>query len=147
MRIAVQLRDSVAEALSVAQAEGKLPAAGSAEIAIEQPRDQGHGDFATNLPLRLARAMKMAPPAIAAAIVDAFPANPDVQKVEVAGPGFINITLADTWFQDQVEVIRAAGPSFGDTDSRTSSPDNPIMMLLLTGSDHAPGSECQACTE
>ena len=119
MRIAVQLRDSVAEALSVAQAEGKLPAAGSAEIAIEQPRDQGHGDFATNLPLRLARAMKMAPPAIAAAIVDAFPANPDVQKVEVAGPGFINITLADAWFQDQVEVIRAAGPSFGDTDSRS----------------------------
>ena len=119
MRIIAQLRDAVAEALSAAQAGGKLPAAGSAEITVEQPRDQGHGDFATNLPLRLARAMQMAPPAIAAAIVDAFPASPDVKQVEVAGPGFINITLADAWFQDQVEAIRAAGPEFGNTDSKS----------------------------
>ncbi|MDA1256841.1 MAG: arginine--tRNA ligase [Chloroflexi bacterium] len=119
MRITVQLRDAVAEALTAAQAAGALPAAGAADIAIEQPRDQGHGDFATNLPLRLARAMKMAPPAIASAIVEAFPASPDVDHVEVAGPGFINITLSDAWFQDQVEEIRAAGSAFGNTDSKS----------------------------
>ncbi len=119
MRITAQLREAVTEALSAAQAGGVLPAAGASEIAIEQPRDQGHGDFATNLPLRLARAMKMAPPAIAAAIVEAFPASAVVEKVEVAGPGFINITLADRWFQDQVEAIRAAGEEFGDTDSKS----------------------------
>lgn len=119
MRITDQLRDAVAEALAAAQAQGVLPAAGASEIAIEQPRDQGHGDFATSLPLKLARTMKMAPPVIAAAIVEAFPDNADVKNVEVAGPGFINITLADAWFQAQVEAIRAAGSDFGNTDSKT----------------------------
>ena len=69
MRITDQLRDAIAEALTAAQAQGVLPAAGASEIVIEQPRDQGHGDFATSLPLKLARTMKMAPPVIAAAIV------------------------------------------------------------------------------
>jgi len=119
MRITDQLRDAVAEALAAAQAQGVLPAAGASEIAIEQPRDQGHGDFATSLPLKLARTLKMAPPVIAAAIVEAFPDNADVKNVEVAGPGFINITLADAWFQAQVEAIRAAGSDFGNTDSKT----------------------------
>jgi len=118
MRITDQLRDAVAEALAAAQAQGVLPSAGASEITIEQPRDQGHGDFSTSLPLKLARTMKMAPPAIAAAIVEAFPDNADVKNVEVAGPGFINITLADTWFQSQVEAIRAAGSEFGNTDSK-----------------------------
>jgi arginyl-tRNA synthetase len=119
MRITVQLRDAVAEALSVAQTAGALPAAGASEITIEQPRDDGHGDFATNLPLRLARTMKMAPPAIAAAIVAAFPEREDIEKVEVAGPGFINITLADSWFQNQVEAIRTAGAEFGNGLSKS----------------------------
>jgi arginyl-tRNA synthetase len=119
MRITDQLRDAVTEALTAAQAQGVLPAAGASEIAIEQPRDQGHGDFATSLPLKLARTMKMAPPVIAAAIVEAFPDNADVKNVEVAGPGFINITLADAWFQAQVEAIRTAGSDFGNTDSKT----------------------------
>jgi len=119
MRITDQLRDAVAEALAAAQAHGVLPSAGASEIAIEQPRDQGHGDFATSLPLKLARTMKMAPPVIAAAIVEAFLDNADVKNVEVAGPGFINITLTDAWFQSQVEAIRAAGPEFGNTDSKT----------------------------
>ena len=118
MRITDQLRDAIAEALTAAQAQGVLPAAGASEIVIEQPRDQGHGDFATSLPLKLARTMKMAPPVIAAAIVEAFPDNADVKNVEVAGPGFINITLADAWFQAQVEAIRAAGSDFGNTDSK-----------------------------
>ncbi len=118
MRITDQLRDAVAEALTAAQDKGVLPAAGASEIAIEQPRDQGHGDFATSLPLKLARTMKMAPAVIAAAIVEAFPDNADIKNVEVAGPGFINITLADAWFQAQVEAIRAAGSDFGNTTSK-----------------------------
>ena len=65
MRITAQLHDAVAEALAKAQSEGVLPAAGASEIAIEQPKSEGHGDFATSLPLRLARTMKMAPQAIA----------------------------------------------------------------------------------
>jgi arginyl-tRNA synthetase len=117
MSITSQLREAVAEALSAAQAEGKLPAAGSADIVIEQPRDLAHGDFTTSLPLRLARAMRLAPAEIANAIVEAFPEREDVERVEVAGPGFINITLANSWFQGQVEAIRAAGQQFGNTES------------------------------
>ena len=119
MRITAQLHDAISEALSTAQSNGVLPAAGASEISIEQPKSDGHGDFATSLPLRLARTMKMAPSAIATAIVEAFPKSEAIAKVEVAGPGFINITLADVWFQDQVEHIRAAGPKFGNSDSKS----------------------------
>ncbi|MBU3667406.1 MAG: arginine--tRNA ligase [Rhodocyclaceae bacterium] len=62
-------------------------------IHLERPKQAEHGDFATNLPMQLARALKLAPRAIAERIVQALPASPEVNKVSIAGAGFINFKL------------------------------------------------------
>ncbi len=62
-------------------------------IHLERPKQASHGDFATNLPMQLARALKQAPRAIAERIVSALPTSPLVSEVSIAGAGFINFTL------------------------------------------------------
>jgi arginyl-tRNA synthetase len=62
-------------------------------IHLERPKQADHGDFATNLPMQLARALKLAPRAIAERIVQALPASPEVAEVSIAGAGFINFKL------------------------------------------------------
>jgi arginyl-tRNA synthetase len=62
-------------------------------IHLERPKQANHGDFATNLPMQLARALKLAPRIIAERIVDALPASPLVSEVSIAGAGFINFAL------------------------------------------------------
>ncbi|HEY66320.1 MAG TPA: arginine--tRNA ligase, partial [Caldilineae bacterium] len=74
------------------------------------------GDYATNVALQSAREARMAPRAIAEAIVQHLPTTEYVESVEVAGPGFINITLTSRWLAQQVETIRAAGPRWGSLD-------------------------------
>ncbi len=114
------IRDTIAELIREgirrAQAAGDLPAFDLPEITVEHPRQADHGDYATNVALQLARAAKMAPPKIAQIIVRRLPAADYVGKVDVAGPGFINITLAPAWIARQVDTIRAAGMTWGNLD-------------------------------
>ncbi|MDR1854592.1 MAG: arginine--tRNA ligase [Azoarcus sp.] len=63
-------------------------------ILLERPRQAGHGDFATNLAMQLAKALKRNPRELAALLLAELPASPLVEKAEVAGAGFINFTLA-----------------------------------------------------
>jgi arginyl-tRNA synthetase len=99
-----QVRAAVARAWDRAVAAGVLPAEprdGSGEIEVSRPTNPDHGDFATNLALRLARPLHMAPAAIAAALADAATAeiagNPSspIAGASVAGPGFMNLRVAD----------------------------------------------------
>ena len=86
-----------------------------AEIEIEKPKDSGHGDFATNIAMRLAKPAKSAPRAIAEKLIDAFELeNSSIQKVEVAGPGFINFTLKPQWFYSVLDVIQCRRREKGD---------------------------------
>ena len=62
-------------------------------IHLERPKQANHGDFATNLPMQLARALKLAPRIIAERIVNELPPSPEVSEVTIAGAGFINFTL------------------------------------------------------
>ena len=62
-------------------------------IHLERPKQADHGDFATNLPMQLARALKLAPRAIAERIVNELPPSPEVSEVSIAGAGFINFKL------------------------------------------------------
>ena len=64
------------------------------EPQLERTRDPKHGDFTSNVALRIAKKLSRPPREIAAEIVAALPESPLVQKAEVAGPGFINFTLA-----------------------------------------------------
>jgi arginyl-tRNA synthetase len=89
------------------------PSAADTEIVLERPRQATHGDYATNIALKLARPLKRKPLEIAQAIVAALPASAEVSSTEIAGAGFINFRLRA---QAKLSVVRAvleAGPRFG----------------------------------
>lgn len=83
------------------------------DIAWEVPREESHGDYATNSALALARSAKKAPRQIAETIRTNFPPSPMVGKVEVAGPGFLNVFLAPDWCAGALKEILADGSAYG----------------------------------
>lgn len=88
------------------------------DIILEKPKDKTHGDFATNIAMQLARVAKMAPKQIAEAIV----ANLDqtkasIEKVEIAGPGFINFFMKNDFLTDLIPTILDANTDYGKTDA------------------------------
>jgi arginyl-tRNA synthetase len=93
--------------------EAKLAEAAGAEVELERPSDPAHGDYATNVALRLAPARKLAPRELAEELAAAAAALPDVARAEVAGPGFVNLFLADGWFAGALAEILATGSDYG----------------------------------
>ena len=106
----------LASAAEAAQRDGSLPEFVLPEVPVERPQKPEHGDYASTLPLKLARAARMSPVAIAKVLVEHLAPADLVGKVEVAGPGFINFTLSDAWLARQVDEILAAGAAFGNVD-------------------------------
>jgi len=84
-------------------------------VVIERTRDPQHGDFACNIAMRLAKTLQQPPREIAAAIIDALPASDIVASAEVAGPGFINLRLADSAFHQELREIQRKGDRYGDS--------------------------------
>ena len=111
------IRQLVAQAVDTARNDGVLRVETMPDIRIEHPGNPEHGDFATNLPLRLARATRINPLELAQALVARIPGSEPVETVEVAPPGFINFRLKDSWLQSQVEAVRQAGDSYGKVNS------------------------------
>lgn len=103
----------IREAIAAAQAAGRLPTVAVLEVPVERPTNPAFGDYATTLPMRLARAVRMAPLQIAQSIVEFLPPAPFLASAEVAPPGFINFRLSPVWLTEQVEAILAAGEAFG----------------------------------
>ncbi len=84
-----------------------------AQVVVERARDTQHGDFASNIAMRLAKAARKNPRELAQAIVQALPKNDLVTAAEVAGAGFINFRLAkDAWFAS-LKQVAAQGGSYG----------------------------------
>jgi len=104
------------EAASEARQQGKLPAVALPEVLLEHPRYAEHGDYASSLALKLARATGLAPLAIAKNIVGLITPPPEISQIAVAPPGFINFILKDNWLASQVEEILAAGGAYGSID-------------------------------
>ena len=116
--IAESVAPALAAALDRAIAAGTIPALDERpEIIVERPADRAHGDVATNLALRLAKPARLAPPRIAAAIVEHLDATGVISAAEVAGPGFINIRLEPGWVAAQLAAILAAGERWGEVDA------------------------------
>lgn len=82
-------------------------------IEVERSRDTAHGDFASNLAMRLAKASQQNPRTLAAALIEALPAHPAIAKVEVAGAGFMNFFLRDLAYHEQIGRILAAPREYG----------------------------------
>jgi arginyl-tRNA synthetase len=87
-------------------------------IIVERTRDAQHGDFATNIALRLAKSARRNPRELAQAIVAALPANPLVARTEVAGAGFINFFLTKQAYADEIARIHAEGARYGSQHAR-----------------------------
>ena len=92
---------------------GALGNAAPADPAIERSRDPAHGDFATGVAMRLAKAARTNPRALAGKIVAALPANDLVAKTEIAGPGFINFFMSPAAWQAEMSRVLAEGAAYG----------------------------------
>ena len=112
-----QIRAAICAAIDKAAAKGLLPEAEAAAFSVEVPADRKNGDYSTNAAMVNARAFRLAPRKIAEAIVE----NTDLEgtyfeKVEIAGPGFINFFLSDVYYADVLFEIRQAGAAYGRSD-------------------------------
>ena len=107
----------VAQALETARQEGVLQLETIPEIQVERPGNSDHGDFATNLPLKLARATRINPLELAQSLAAHITTGDVIDRVEAAQPGFINFYLNESWLQQQVETVRQAGNQFGNIES------------------------------
>jgi arginyl-tRNA synthetase len=94
-----------------ARAITELAAALGPEVALERPSEAEHGDYATNVALRLAPVQKRSPRELGEELAAAAAQLPDVERAEVAGPGFVNLFLADSWFSKA--LAEALEPGFG----------------------------------
>lgn len=104
-----QIEDAVVKADLATKEE--LPA-----IILEQPKDKAHGDYATNIAMQLARIAKKAPRKIAEDILANFDGEKaSVTKAEIAGPGFINFFLNNTYLSDLIPTILEQGKDYGNS--------------------------------
>ena len=114
------LKHKLAKALEQAaiqsQQEGLLAFTIFPDVVIEHPQKPEHGDYASSLPLKLARSAELIPLEIAEKLVSFLPSLPEVSRVVIAPPGFINFILSPDWLTGQVEAILDARGSYGNID-------------------------------
>ena len=108
--------EKVRRAVEDARQGGMLHLETLPAISVERPSNPQHGDFATSLPLRLARATRINPMRIADDLVKLVSPGEEVDQVWAAPPGFVNFRLRDTWLASQVESTRELGKSYGDLE-------------------------------
>ncbi|MAG14940.1 MAG: arginine--tRNA ligase [Dehalococcoidales bacterium] len=114
------LIDLLTQAAAEAQRTGKLPSITLPKIVIERPQNTEHGDYASSLPLKLARVTRLNPLTIANDLVSFIAPNPKVGQVVATAPGFINFTLKSDWLARQVEVILKADETHDNTKLETA---------------------------
>ncbi|PAV25852.1 arginine--tRNA ligase [Tamilnaduibacter salinus] len=115
------MKETVLELLDAAvaamQSDGILPADQTFTPGVEHARDKAHGDFATNIAMVTAKAARKPPREVAQAVIDRLPESHAVDKVEIAGPGFINFFMSDASSFDVVRRILEKGKAFGRSNS------------------------------
>ena len=116
MVIKRKLAKALEQAVTQAQQEGELAVTTLPEVIVERPQNLEHGDYASSLPLKLARAADITPQAIAEKILEFLPPLPEVSRIVVVAPGFVNFKLSSDWLTKQVAAILDAGDSYGDID-------------------------------
>jgi arginyl-tRNA synthetase len=104
----------LAQAIAKAQKEGKLPDISLPEIVIERPQNPEHGDYASSISLKLARAAGTNPLNIAKEIAGYIESSPEIENVTVAPPGFINFILKNSWLAEQVDEILTSDKEYGN---------------------------------
>ena len=114
MNLFADIRELVVAELQALMAGGVLPQGlDLAGVAVEPPRDAGHGDMATNAAMVLAKPAGMAPRAIAEALAAKLMADPRIAGADVAGPGFLNLRLEPAAWQGLVRAVLETGTGYG----------------------------------
>lgn len=108
------IRDQILAAVQAALDACGFPAPPGG-IELTPPKDSGHGDFTTNVALQLAKPVGRPPREIAAQLAEALERArpPHLERVEIAGPGFLNLHLALTWLHDVLRAVVAQGEAYG----------------------------------
>ena len=125
-------------ALQALQAEGALPAQlDFAKVEVAPPREAAHGDLATNAALVLSKAAGMKPRDIADKLAARLQADKDIQRIEVAGPGFLNLTFEPGFWQGVVAAILTEGSAYGRVElGRSERVDVEYVSANPTGPLH-----------
>jgi arginyl-tRNA synthetase len=138
-----ELSEALSAALAAAVADGTLaldPAAVPERVHVERPRQREHGDWATNVALQLAKKAGTTPRALAEDLATRLAATPGVKAVDVAGPGFLNITLDAAAAGELARTIVEAGPAYGRGDSEAGKKVNlEFVSANPTGPIHIGG--------
>ncbi|MGI9248155.1 MAG: arginine--tRNA ligase, partial [Woeseiaceae bacterium] len=112
--VAQLVKNALAGLPELAEAAADL----SIEGTVERTRDASHGDFASNIAMRLAKPARKSPRDIATSIVEALSDDADVDKIDIAGPGFINFHLSPAAFHAELERILNQGDDYGRQPKR-----------------------------
>ena len=114
MNIFADIEKDTRAALEALKQEGVLPAGLSVpEFAAEPPREASHGDVSVNAAMVLAKAAGKKPRDIAEALKAKLAQNPRIAKIDIAGPGFLNVTFRDDVWHELIRAILKQGPAFG----------------------------------
>ena len=109
------VEDIISTAVQSAIRSGELPLEDVPEIGVERPRDLSHGDWASSVAMRCAKQAHMNPREIAQIVAAHIETAPEIESVEVAGPGFINIRLSDAALQGIFRVVRSEDTAYGSS--------------------------------
>ncbi len=112
-----ELSAAIRTALVEGAASGELAVTVPADVRVERPRNRDHGDWSTNVALQLAKAAGMPPRELATALAERLGRLPGIKAVDVAGPGFLNITLDAASAGELARSIVEAGTAYGRNDS------------------------------
>ncbi|WP_336706467.1 arginine--tRNA ligase [Oerskovia sp. USHLN155] len=138
-----ELSEALSAALASAVADGTLalPAdAVPASVHVERPRQREHGDWATNVALQLAKKAGVAPRVLAEDLAQRLAAHPGIKSVDIAGPGFLNITLDAAAAGELARTILAQGAAYGNNDSEAGTRINlEFVSANPTGPIHIGG--------
>ena len=112
-----QVKETVMNALGRLVAEGKIESVPLPAFNVERPADVSHGDFSCNAAMASAKALRNNPRAIGQMIADAAVLDGTVfEKIEVAGPGFLNFFISPLWFNETVGEVISSGSDYGKTE-------------------------------
>jgi arginyl-tRNA synthetase len=140
-----QLRDVVRTAVSGAVDRGTLAVEVPEEVVVERPKNRAHGDYATNVALRLAKTAGIPPRAVAEALAEELRAQPAIAAVDVAGPGFLNITLAEGALGKVAVQAVTDGEGYGRTQALAGQKLNlEFVSANPTGPVHIGGTRWAA---
>jgi arginyl-tRNA synthetase len=117
MSVRAELQQLVRQSISDVARELNLNALSELDPELERTRDPQHGDFATSIALRAAKPLGIAPRTLAEHIVQSMPASAMLDRVEIAGPGFINFTLSAGAYQREVLRVVREGAEYGKSTS------------------------------